>query len=209
LKLYYTPLADYIHRVEIVALEAGIYDDLELVPTVPWESPRALIAANPLRKVPTLVRDDGVAMFGGPVIYEYFDSLHDGPKMFPPSGDTRWTALRLFGLGEGMFDSADLRVVEMRRPDGERSPEAIARYQQAVVRGLDRLEEEAADFAGFHIGLISIAGVLMWIDWLSATRGNQDEWRLGRPKLASWYAGFVDRPSYQRRASLHPTDPAP
>ena len=126
--------------------------------------------------------------------------------MFPREGDARWTALRLFGLGEGIFDSADLRVVELRRSEGERSSAAIDRYQQAVLRGLDRLEDESAHFEGFHIGLISIAGVLMWIDWLRETRGNQEEWRLGRPTLAAWYAAFVERPSYQRRQELHPAE---
>lgn len=204
MKLFYTPLPNYIHRVEIVAIEAGLYDDLELVPTIPWDSPEALVAANPLRKVPTLVCDDGTPLFGGPVIYEYMDSLHDGPKMFPPEGPARWTALRLFGLGEGLFDTADLRVVEFRRPENERSPEALERYRQAVIRGLDRLEEEAARFESFHIGLISIAGILMWIDWLRETRGNQEDWRPGRPALEAWYNPFLERPSYRRRAELHP-----
>ncbi len=208
MKLFFSPLPNYIHRVEIVAIEAGIYDDLEIIPTVPWDSPAALLAANPLRKVPTLVRDDGVPMFGGPVIYEYMDSLHDGSKMFPASGDAKWNALRLFGLGEGLFDSADLRVVEVRRPDGEKSLEAIERYQSAVLRGLDRLEQEAADFQGFHIGLISIAGLLMWIDWLMETRGGQEDWRPNRPTLTTWYEKFIERPSYLRRTELHPLDDA-
>ena len=208
MKLFYTPMANYIHRVEIVAIEAGIYDEIELIATVPWESPKDLLAANPLRKVSTLVRYDGVPMFGGPVIYEFIDSLHDGPKMFPRDGEARWTALRLLGLGEGMFDSADLRAVELRRPENERSPDAIDRYHQAVLRGLDRLENEAANFDGFHIGLISIAGVLMWIDWLRDTRGTHEDWRLGRPTLAAWYVAFVERPSYQRRKELHPAQSA-
>ena len=108
----------------------------------------------------------------------------------------------------GMFDSADLRVVEVRRPEDERSPDAIDRYQRAVLRGLDRLEEESALFSGFHIGLISIAGLLMWIDWLSDNRGNQEDWRLHRPTLAAWYDAFVERPSYQRREELHPAESA-
>ena len=199
MKLFYTPLAGYIHRVQVVAIEAGLYDDLELVPTVPWEDPEALIAANPLGKVPALVRDDGVAMFGGPVIYEYLDSLHDGPKMYPAQGEARWTALRLFGLGEGLFDINDLRVVELRRPPEEQSPATLARYEVAVTRGLDRLEQEATALAGFHIGLISIAGALMWFDWLRETRGNQDDWRAGRPALLDWYGGFIERPSYAMR----------
>ena len=199
MKLLFTPMAGYIHRVEIVAIEAGLYDGMEIVPTTPWEDPKALIAANPLCKVPTLVRDDGVAMFGGPVIYEYLDSLHDGPKMFPANGAARWNALRLFGLGEGLFDALDLRVVEMRRPKDEQSPNVLARYLAAVTRGLDRLDQEAPAFEGFHIGFISIAGLLMWFDWLRANGRDVQDWRPGRPKLLAWYDAFVDRPSYERR----------
>lgn len=199
MQLFFTPMVGYIHRVEIVVLEAGLHDTIEHIPTTPWEDPAALIAANPLCKVPTLVRDDGVAMFGGAVIYEYLDSLHDGPKMYPASGAARWNVLRLFGLGEGLFDALDLRVVEMRRPKQEQSPNALGRYHRAVVRGLDRLEEEAPSFEGFHIGLISIAGVLMWFDWLRANGRDVDDWRPGRPQLLGWYDRFIDRPSYDRR----------
>ena len=39
MQLFYTPLAGYVHRVEIVAREAGLWDDLTLVPTNPFESP--------------------------------------------------------------------------------------------------------------------------------------------------------------------------
>jgi len=196
LKLFYTPMPGYVHRVEIVAREAGLWEALDKVPTNPFESPEALVAANPLSKVPTLIRDDGVPMFGGPVIYEYLDSLHDGPKMYP-DGPARWEALRLFGLAEGMFDAADLRVVELRRPDGEKSAMWIDRYQAAVDRCLDRLEEGAAGFSGFHIGLINIAGVLTWIDWLKEVRGNQVDWRPGRTTLSAWLDRFIDRPSYR------------
>ncbi|MDA0368771.1 MAG: glutathione S-transferase family protein [Proteobacteria bacterium] len=200
MKLYYTPLAGYVHRVEIVAREAGLWDQLTLVPTNPFDSPDDLVAANPLSKVPTLVRDDGVPMFGGPVIYEYLDSLHSGPKMYPQNAADRWEALRLFGLAEGMFDAADLRVVELRRPKGEKSAFWIDRYQHAVDRCLDRLESEAQSFTGFHIGHISIAGALLWFDWQRHNRGNHADWRPGRKMLDSWLGALVERPSYQAAA---------
>ncbi len=196
MKLFYTPLPGYAHRVEIVAREAGLWEKLERIPTNPFESPEALVAANPLSKVPTLIRDDGVPMFGGPVIYEYLDSLGSGSHLYP-EGPARWDALRIFGLAEGMFDAADLRVVELRRPDGEKSPSWIERYQNAVERCLDRLEQEAAGFSGINIGLVNVAGALLWFDWLKVNRGNQVDWRRGRATLASWLDGFVDRPSYR------------
>ncbi|MEQ8248119.1 MAG: glutathione S-transferase family protein [Alphaproteobacteria bacterium] len=204
MKLFYTPLAGYVHRVEIVGREAGVWNSLTLVPTNPFESPEDLVAANPLSKVPTLVRDDGVPMFGGPVIYEYLDSLHDGPKLFPRDAGERWDALRLFGLSEGMFDAADLRVVELRRPEGEKSTFWIERYQRAVDRCLDRLEVESRAFKGFHIGMVSIAGALLWFDWQRHNRGNQVDWRPGRESLAAWLEAIVERPSFKDGLAANP-----
>jgi glutathione S-transferase len=210
MKLYYTPFPNYIHRVEIVAIEAGIYDDLELIPTIPWDIPKGLVEANPLGKVPTLIRDDGVPMFGGPIIYEYMDSFNKGPKMYPPEGNARWTALRLLGLGEVLFDICDLRQVEMRRrAKEEQSLTWIKRWAVKVDAGLDRLEIEVAAFSGFHIGLISIAGALLHFDFLCETRGNMENWRPGRPTLSAWYDAFIQRPSYERRFELHPPEPTP
>ena len=197
MKLFYTPLSGYVHRVEIVARETGLWNNLTLVATNPFDSPEELVAANPLSKVPTLVRDDGVPMFGGPVIYEYLDSLHDGAKLYPRDTAARWDALRIFGLSEGMFDAADLRVVELRRPEDEKSPFWIDRYQAAVDRCLDRLEQESAAFDHFHIGLVSIAGALLWFDWQLKNRGNQADWRASRPTLAAWVKMIQERPSYR------------
>ena len=93
MKLRFTPNPNYIHKVLVAAAEAGVTDRLIYVRTGPFDADTDLWRDNPLNKVPTLVLDDGEALYGGPVICEYFDSLHDGPKMFPPWGRTRFTAL--------------------------------------------------------------------------------------------------------------------
>ncbi len=49
--------------------------------------------ANPLSKIPTLILDDGTSLYDSRAICEYLDSLHDGPKLFPPA-PLRWDALR-------------------------------------------------------------------------------------------------------------------
>jgi glutathione S-transferase len=42
-----------------------------------------LMQHNPLNKVPTLVLDDGTALYDSIVICEYLDSVGPGPKLFP------------------------------------------------------------------------------------------------------------------------------
>lgn len=197
MKLYYSPIADLVHKVQVVAIEAGVYDQIERIPTAPVDRDPDHVAANPLSKVPTLVLDDGTALYGGPVIYEYLDSLHDGPKMFPPSGAARWTALRQMALGDGLFDISVLWVGEVRRPEEFCYPKMVDRHAATVIRCLDRLEAEAPTFSGFTIGLISIAGGLMYLDRLRNLGYRKDEWRDGRAALARWYEDFVKRPSFQ------------
>jgi len=64
-------------------------------------------------------------------------------------------------------------------------------------RCLDTLEEEAPTFAGFTIGLISIACALIYLDRQRATSHSDDDWRVGRPNLAAWFERFIDRPSFR------------
>ncbi len=197
MKLFYTPIPNLVHKVQVVAIEAGIYDQIERIPTNPFDRDPAHVAANPLSKVPTLVRDDGSPLYGGPAIYEYFDSLHDGPKIFPPHGEARWTALRHLALGDGLFDTAVLRVVEMNRPKEVLFQDALDRHTETMTRCLDTLEEEAATFAGFTIGLISIACALIYLDRQRAMSGGNDDWRTGRSQLAAWFDHFIARPSFR------------
>lgn len=197
MKLFYSPLANHAHRVQVVAIEAGVYDRIERIPTRPFERDAALVAVNPLSKVPTLVRDDGVVLYGGPLIYEYLDTLHDGPKMFPPGGEARWTALRQMALGDGLFDITTLWASEGLRPDGEKSPTVIARHAATIGRCLDTLEYEAPSFAGFTIGHICIAGALGYLDRQLERERLDEDWRVGRPALAAWYAEITKRPSFQ------------
>ena len=42
-----------------------------------------VMAINPLNKIPTLILDDGSALYDSRVICEYLDTLHDGSKLFP------------------------------------------------------------------------------------------------------------------------------
>ena len=59
MKLFFTPIPNLIHKVQVVAIEAGLYDQIERIPTNPFDRDPTHIAANPLSKVPTLVRYDG------------------------------------------------------------------------------------------------------------------------------------------------------
>ena len=115
-KLHWSPRSPFVRKVMIVAHDLGLAGRIECVRTVAamMKPHPELMRDNPLSKIPTLVLDDGTVLYDSSVICEYFDHLHDGPKLFPEPFAERMTALRRQALGDGWLDAtaADLgRIV--------------------------------------------------------------------------------------------------
>lgn len=197
MKLHSNPASPFGRKVKIVAHEAGLFERLTVMGAQlsPVSPNAAVVADNPLGKIPVLVLDDGTALYDSRVICEYLDTLHDGARLFPAEGQARWTALRLQALGDGMLDAAvGTRYETFLRPEPHRWPEWIEGQKLKVTRALDRLETEAGTFGErFDIGPITIACVLGYLDFRFAA----DVWRHGRPALAAWYERVAARPSMQ------------
>jgi glutathione S-transferase len=202
MKLFHSPTSPYVRKVVVTAIECGLDARIERVPGNYRDPTSPLHAQNPLGKVPALIRDDGKALIDSPVICEYLDSLHHGPKLIPASGDARWAALHLQALADGILDAAILYQNERTRPDGERSPAQVERQRQKALTGFDAIERAIAILGGsLDIGQIALAAAIGWIDF----RIGRDFWAEGRPKLAAWFAEFSKRPSMVATA---PKDPA-
>ncbi len=191
MKLCYSPTSPYVRKVVVCAAELGLSDRIELAPSGP-QNAAELRQDNPLGKVPALVTDAGEALYDSPVICEYLDSLHDGEKLFPATGDARWRALRLQALGDGVLDAALLVVMEGRRPESERSPGFVELQRRKIGDALDALEADAGELgAALDIGAITVGCALGYLDF----RLGGDGWRTGRPGLAAWYEDHARRPS--------------
>jgi len=193
MKLAYSPNSPYVRKCVALAIQRGIDKQMELW-TVGTTDP-ALLKVNPLSKVPTLVLDDGTALYDSPVICEYLDSVGDGPKMFPPVGPARWKALRQEALGDGILDATQPRRREIALPQDEGRQTYIALQQGKVKAALAVLEAEA-DSLGMltNIGEITIACALGYMDF----RYANEPWRPGHPKLEAWYAKVAAMPAMAR-----------
>jgi len=197
MKLRTSPTSPYARKCVIVALETGLADRIEMVPTSPFGE-TDLPKDNPLGKVPALITDGGESLFDSPVICEYLDSLHDGQRLVPASGGARWTQLRLEALADGILDAAVAKRIETAmRPEDKRWPGWIERQDKAVARSLDVLEEECSGWgADFLIGQIAVIAALDYLDF----RFKDEPWRAGRPRLSGWYAGLAQRSSVVQSA---------
>ncbi len=201
MKLCYSLTSPYVRKVVVCAAEIGLSDRIELALIGP-QNAAELRQDNPLGKVPALVTEAGEALYDSPVICEYLDSLHDGEKLFPATGEARWRALRLQALGDGVLDAALLVVMEGRRPESERSPGFVELQKRKIGDALDALEADAGELGGaLDIGAITVGCALGYLDF----RLGEDGWRTGRPGLAAWYEDHARRPSMV--ASV-PSDPA-
>ncbi len=193
MRLFYSTASPYARKVRVVAFETGFADAIEVVATDVWNEAGDLRHHNPLGKVPTLTIDDGPALFDSRVICEYLDAHSTAAKVIPGDGPARWRALRLQALADGILDaSVLLRQEATFRKTKERSQRWIDRQDLAVAKALDQLETDVGDFsAAPTIGELAVGCALGYRDF----RFGDDDWRAGRPLLASWYASFRERPS--------------
>lgn len=190
MKLAYSPNSPYVRKVMACAIIRGLDGQIEK-----WTiaaSDAQVAARNPLAKVPTLITDDGMALFDSPVICEYIDSLGSAPKLFPAAGPARWTALRQQAQADGIMDASQPRRREIALPQDNGRKEYIATQRLKVDRAVAAFEAEA-DSLGMltTIGEVTIACALGYLDF----RYANEPWRPAAPKLAAWFAKVSELPA--------------
>lgn len=195
MRLWHNPASPFARKVRIVARETGLLPRIEEIAImVSPVSPNADLAAhNPLVKIPALQADDGKVLFDSSVICEYLDSLHNGAHLFP-SDASRWDALRLQSLCDGILDAAVLvRYETAVRPEEYRWDNWVKGQFTKIRNGLDALAAEVPAWGKrFDIGQIGAACVLGYLDF----RYADENWRESRPQLDKWYEVVKQRPSF-------------
>ncbi len=195
MKLYWSSRSPFVRKVMVFAHECGLADRFECErAAVAMTRPNAeLLKINPTGKIPTLLLDDGTALYDSTVICEYLDSLHGGAKLFPLPGPARWTTLRRHALGSNLLDNLMLWRNEMLRPAAQQSPETLAAFELKVRNAITALDREAESLAADAVGIghVAIACALGYTDFRFATLG----WRNGNERITGWYDKFAQRPS--------------
>jgi glutathione S-transferase len=197
MKLYCSTTSPYVRKVLIAAYETGLYERIEklLVQHTPTQQSDALNQTNPLGKIPALITDDGQVFYDSPLVCEYLDTLHRGPRLIPADGPARWKTLLLQALADGVMDAAVLLRYEVwLRPAELRWKDWIQGQTDKIERGLAVAERDVAGFGDtLDIGTIAVACALGYLD----LRNPDMDWRAQYPQLAAWHARFAERPSYQ------------
>ena len=187
-RLFYAAASPFARKCRVVIRERGIAG-VEEVKADPLASPQALISANPLSQIPTLVLDDGAGLFDSPVICAFLDTVGAGPALSPAAD---FAVQRRQALGDGIAELALKLRYEQVRAENERSSGAQARWREGIYRGLDAAEAEDRPQDRFDIGEIALCCALSYLD----LRHDDMAWREGRPKLTALAARLEQRPSF-------------
>ncbi|WP_343502856.1 glutathione S-transferase [Alloyangia pacifica] len=199
MKLLQAGPSPFVRKVLVTLHETGQFDQVEqvMVEASPVTPDPALIAANPVGKIPALVRPDGPTLYDSRVICRFLDARAGG-GLYPES--RIWDTLVLEATADGIMDAAVLIVYEERFRAREMvSMEWIEGQWGKVARALDALETRwMSHLAGrMDIGHIAVACALGYLDF----RHDARKWRVGRAALTAWYDGFA------KRESMVATDP--
>lgn len=200
MKLMMAGPSPFVRKVRVLLREADMVDQVEEVEVVasPAGPSEDLIAANPLGKIPALVRQYGPTLYDSRVICRFLNDQADG-EFYPQA--RLWEVLTLEATADGMMDAAVLMVYEARfRDEAERSQAWVDAQWAKVDRALSALESRWVSHLTGPVDMAQIAlgCALAYLDFRHGAR----DWRTGRPQLTAWFDEFESRQSMQDTAPV-------
>ena len=193
MKLISSPASPFVRKVHVLLHETGQLDEVEVigVKTSPVATATEAATANPLGKIPALLRDDGPALYDSRVITRYLDARKGG-RLYPEA--RIWEVLTLEATADGIMDAAVLMTYERRiRPEDKVFDGWIDAQWSKVARAVNALNERwISHLEGpLDMGQIAVGCALAYLDF----RHDARHWRQGNGALDDWYAAFSLRPS--------------
>jgi len=172
----------YSRKVILTAKAVGLGDALTIEAADTNDDADTLRTQNPLGKIPTLITEDGKAIYDSRVICEYLNTR--GTHDLFGAGAARLDALILQALADGMVDAAITQVYEKRFRPEEKWHAPWLDYQNAKIeRAIAQLETAPpASDAAVTVGTIALCCALGYLDFRL-----QGAWRGNAPQLAAWF----------------------
>ena len=197
MKLIGSLTSPYVRKVRVVLAEKKL--DYNFVLEDVWGSD-AILASNPLGKVPCLVMEGAEAVFDSRVIVEYVDTLSPVGKLIPASGRERVEVRTWEALADGMLDAAISARLEMTwagRTDAQRCDAWVERQMVRIAATLKSISQGLGDKAyciGTHFSLadIAVGCALAYLEF----RFPAIQWRTDYPNIARLSDKLAARQSF-------------
>ena len=198
MKLIGSLTSPYVRKVRIVLAEKKL--DYQFVQEDVWGSD-AILASNPLGKVPCLVMEGGEAVFDSRVIVEYVDALSPVGKLLPSAGRERAEVRTWEALADGVLDALILARLEQTwsgRAESQRCQAWVDRQMVKVDASLQAMAKGLGDkpwcCGGTHLTLadIAVGCALAYTDF----RFSHIDWRSQHPNLGKLLDKLSARASF-------------
>jgi glutathione S-transferase len=196
MKLLASLASPYTRKVRVVLAEKKIEFEMELVDVQPIDNP--VNGKNPLGKVPTLVLDDGNALYDSRVIVEFLDSVSPISKLIPADIRDRVQVRRWEALADGVVDAGILVRYESMRDQNEQSPAWVEKQVARMHRGMAQLAAELNGRNWCHGDRYSLADIAFGacLGWLGFRKPGGVDWHAEYPLLARHYQKLMERPAF-------------
>lgn len=193
MKLISSGTSPFVRKVHVLLHETGQMDDLEIVTalTSPFDTAPEVASANPLGKIPALIRDEGPTIYDSRVICRFLDDRAQS-NLYPQG--RLWETLTLEATADGIMEAAVLMLYEHRLRPAEAVLESWVDAQwdkiESAVNALNA--RWVSHLRGpLDMGQIAVGCALAYLDFRHDARG----WRKGNDALDDWFALFSQRDS--------------
>lgn len=192
MKLIMSPPSPFARKARVLLRETGLIERVEeqQVSSTPMDSAPEILAANPLGKIPALLREDGPAIYDSRVITRYLDDIADA-NLYPNS--SLYELLTLEATADAIMDVTVGMVYGARfrddAPDWADAQWAKADRALAAInsRWMSHLQ------GPLNMGQIAVSCALAYLD----LRHDGRNWRHGNEALAAWQVEFEARDAMQ------------
>jgi glutathione S-transferase len=169
MKLLASTASPYTRKVRIVLAEKKIDCEIEQVDVAPVDNP--VNPHNPLGKIPTLVLDDGTALYDSRVIVEFLDGKSPISRLIPD---------------------------ESLREPKERSQAWTDKQLARLKRGMAQMASELAERAWCQGERYSLADIAVGccLGWVNFRKPGDVDWLGEYPGLSRHYDKLMLRPTF-------------
>jgi glutathione S-transferase len=196
MKLLAALISPYTRKVRVVLAEKKIECEMQIVDVMPADNP--VNAHNPLGKIPTLILDDGTALYDSRVIVEFLDSVSPISRLIPESTRDRVAVRRWEALADGVLDAGLLVRYESLRDKKEQSKGWTEKQLARMKRGMEQISKELGERAYCHADRYSLADIALacCMGWLDFRKPGGVDWRKDYPAVARHYDKMMERPVF-------------
>jgi glutathione S-transferase len=194
MKLLAALISPYTRKVRVVLAEKKIECDMEIVDVAPGDNP--VNRHNPLGKIPTLILDDGNALYDSRVIVEFLDSVSPISRLIPEATRDRVAVRRWEALADGVLDAGLLVRYESLRDKKEQSKAWTDKQLARMKRGMDQVAKEIGAYCHAERYSLADIAVACCMGWLDFRKPGGVDWRGEYAPVARHHDKMLERPAF-------------